>query len=348
MRILIEIGHPAHVHFFRRAIARLQRSGHRLVVLTRNKDITNQLLDEMGITYHCLSRPARGKWRMGMELLWRWLATTYYLLRYRIDRAVSISGITTGLPARLCGVPNAVFTDTEDANLSNYIAFPFATRIYTPEFFLKDLGSKQQRYAGLHELAYLQHFDFAAAALRRMKLGLPPRYFIIRLIANDALHDSDIQGIRVADVERLIQHLSSHGRVYVTSEGAPHPRLAPYRLQTPLVDIHAVLEGATLFIGESPTMAVESSLLGTPAFLLSQRCQRLGNMVGLEERHRLLRNFGTFGELEAALRQVGDFEQAKADWRYRAVHFRTGSCDMDELITQVMTGESQERAACVA
>jgi len=86
---------------------------------------------------------------------------------------VSISGISTSLPARLTGTPNITFTDTEDAVLSNRIAFPFTDKIYTPVFFLKNLGAKHRRYAGLHELAYLQRFDFHAAQETRRRIALP-------------------------------------------------------------------------------------------------------------------------------------------------------------------------------
>jgi len=348
MRILIEIGHPAHVHFFKRAISRLENHGHFVLVTTRNKDITNELLDRLNIPYHSLSRPSKKRAFLLLELAWRWLATCYFLLRYRISRSVSISGITTSLPSKICGISNLVFTDTEDAKISNWIAFPFADQVLTPDFYLADLGPKQIRYSGLHELAYLQDFDFEWAAAKRRTLGLPAKYFIIRMVKNDALHDWDIEGLSVPCVERLIDKLKPFGQVFVTSEGKIHPKLESYRLQTPLADIHAVLEGALLFIGESPTMAVESSLLGTPAFLMSQRSERLGNMVGLEKQYQLLRNFPTGQALEDAVAQVSDFAQLKEAWSERAANYRTTSCDMDDLIIDAIVGGSEGQLPCAA
>jgi predicted glycosyltransferase len=338
MNLLFEIGHPAHVHFFSRTIRRLQREGHDVSVVTRNKDITNSLLDGMGIPYECLSAPARGKVRMLRELAGRWAKTLGLIRRKKIDRAISISGITTSLPARVAGIGNVVFTDTEDAKISNKIAFPFADVICTPQFFLGDLGKKHHRYPGLHELAYLQHFDLEKAKETRRALGLPDRYVILRAVRNDALHDADIRGLSETDMRQLIDVFSHVGQVFLTCEGGAPASLKGYELKTPIEHIHAVLAGAEWFVGESPTMAVESSLLGTPAFLISQRASRLGNMINLEKEYHLLRNFSSWNEFRAFLKDHPDLGETKSAWGERARQYRQSQPDMDEYIRQVSLG----------
>ena len=44
MRIIINIGHPGHVHFYRNAILALEERGHEVLVTARAKDITYKLL----------------------------------------------------------------------------------------------------------------------------------------------------------------------------------------------------------------------------------------------------------------------------------------------------------------
>lgn len=44
MRILVDVGHPAHVHLFRNAIHIWQQHGHQVVVTARDRDITSHLL----------------------------------------------------------------------------------------------------------------------------------------------------------------------------------------------------------------------------------------------------------------------------------------------------------------
>lgn len=55
MRILVDVGHPAHVHLFRNAIHIWHQRGHRVVVTTRDKKVTSRLLSlycvDHGITW---------------------------------------------------------------------------------------------------------------------------------------------------------------------------------------------------------------------------------------------------------------------------------------------------------
>jgi predicted glycosyltransferase len=51
--------------------------------------------------------------------------------------------------------PNIIFTDSEFQHFNHRIAHPFATQVYTPACFWKDLGPKQRRYNGYHESAFL-------------------------------------------------------------------------------------------------------------------------------------------------------------------------------------------------
>ena len=44
MNILIDIIHPAHVHFFRHAISEFEKRGHKVAVTARQKDVTIELL----------------------------------------------------------------------------------------------------------------------------------------------------------------------------------------------------------------------------------------------------------------------------------------------------------------
>ena len=45
MRILIDINHPAHVHYFRNLIKIMIEKGHEFIVVNRDDKMINQLLD---------------------------------------------------------------------------------------------------------------------------------------------------------------------------------------------------------------------------------------------------------------------------------------------------------------
>ena len=62
MNILVDIGHPGHVHLFRIPIQNWSEHGHNVVVSIRERDIVGQLLKAYDIPYHVAST-ARYVWR---------------------------------------------------------------------------------------------------------------------------------------------------------------------------------------------------------------------------------------------------------------------------------------------
>ena len=64
-----------------------------------------------------------------------------------------------------------------------------------------------------------------------------------------------------------------------------------------LIDVvHHLLYYATLYLGESPTMASESALLGTPAILVSSWACKLGYIMELERKYDLIYSFSHYNE----------------------------------------------------
>jgi hypothetical protein len=75
MKFLFDIVHPAHVHFFKHVMTSLQRRGHELRIVAREKDVTNALLDRLGFAHETVGRSERkGLLSQGRELLRRDLA----------------------------------------------------------------------------------------------------------------------------------------------------------------------------------------------------------------------------------------------------------------------------------
>ena len=75
MRLLVEFSHPAQVHKFKHLLARLQNRGWAILVLSRDKDVLLDLLDETGLAHVCLSRARSGYLGMAFELLLREVRT---------------------------------------------------------------------------------------------------------------------------------------------------------------------------------------------------------------------------------------------------------------------------------
>ena len=51
MKVLFDLGHPAHVHYFKNLIELLQKHGHKVLVIARKKDVTQKLLKNYKIPY---------------------------------------------------------------------------------------------------------------------------------------------------------------------------------------------------------------------------------------------------------------------------------------------------------
>ena len=47
MRILFDLGHPAHVHYFKYLIKLLKKNGNQILIIAREKDVTHHLLETM-------------------------------------------------------------------------------------------------------------------------------------------------------------------------------------------------------------------------------------------------------------------------------------------------------------
>jgi uncharacterized protein len=297
LRLAVNITHPAHFHFFKNAIAGWQAQGHSVLILSRDKDLTLQLLDEAGWTHQCLSRVRSGMAGLALELVEHSAGVWRALGKHRSQAIAAIGGTLMVHAARLRGIPALVFYDTEHAKLSNQITYPFATRIYTPRCYRDDLGAKHQRYDGYQELAYLHPNRFTPDPAKLAAEGLQPGepFTFVRLVAWKSHHDTRDFGVK--DVYNVVRRLEQHGRVLISSEGALPDDLKQYERRGKVGDAHHVLAFARLLFGESATMASESAQLGVPSIFLSTSSR--GYTDELENRYQMVFNFNGERAIEA-------------------------------------------------
>ncbi len=273
MRVLIDIGHPAHVHFFKHAIALLEQRGHDVLITSRDKECALQLLDELGLTHTPLSTLKKGGLLgLGLELVRRNLALYKVVRRQRPDIMLAIGGVSIAQVGRLTGIPSLVFYDTENAKLQNALTYPFASCVIVPRCYETWLPAKRHvRYPGYHELAYLHPRRFQPDRKLAVEAGLDPQRdnFLLRLVSWQANHDVGEQGMDHTLSLRLVEKLRPLGRLFITSE-APLPEiLKPYAYRGRVADIHHLLAFCRMYLGESATMASEAAVLGVPALYIA-------------------------------------------------------------------------------
>lgn len=317
MNILVDVSHPAHVHFFRFAIGEWKQRGHAVKIVARDKDLTLALLDKYNLDYTCLSRARRGAAGLAMELVEHETRLLRMARAFHPEVMLNIGGTFIVHAGKVLRVPTIVFSDTEIAVTANRITYPFATAICTPSCYEHALGAKQVRYEGYQELAYTHPAWFRPNPDVLTELGLKAgeRLFVVRFINWQAGHDLRQSGFSLQGKRHLIDFLLQHGRVVVTSESELPPDLAQFQMQISPTKIHDLLAFSTLYIGESATMASESALLGTPFILVSPT--RRGYTDEEEKRYQLGCTFTPMEE-EAAIALAGKWilrENLDEEWQ---------------------------------
>jgi uncharacterized protein len=308
MKILIDITHPAHVHFFKNAARIWQYRGHEVKFVSRDKEITIQLLDELGIPHQALSKIRQGLLGLSFELIEHQSKLFAIAKRFQPDVMLNIGGTFIVHAGKLLGIKTCVFTDTEHAKLANSLTFPFANWIITPDCFLGELGKKQVRYKGYQELAYLHPNYFTPNMEVLFEHGLKPdeKFFIIRFISWGAAHDLGQQGFSGKDKINLVHQLENYGRVIITSEGPLPKILESNKIKISPTKIHDLLYYAFMYIGEGATMASEAAILGTPSVYINPLLS--GNLNELIDDYHLIYHFSEGG---TALKFVLDLADKK-------------------------------------
>ena len=272
MNILFVSGHPAQVHNFRNARAELIKDGHKVFWLTTPKDIATNLLDTYNIPYQRLRKPSKGliskAWAMARNVIWE----MRYLRRNKIDIAITRTCPYTTVAAKLCGVKHIIIDDTEHAAKKVKVLSNRADAVLVPECFWFQLRKDEIRFPGNIEIHYLHPKRFTPSPVWDL-LGIEPntQFAIVRFVKWDAWHDTQLVGGFTLDQKReLISRLHKHMRVFISSESELPSDLEPYRIHIPIERMHDVQAAASLFVGESATMASESVCLGTPAIYIDE------------------------------------------------------------------------------
>lgn len=325
MRLLVDVGHPAHVHLFRHLLARVRSENGALLVAARDKDVAIPLLRAYSFPYVTLSRAGSGRFlRNAYELSLRTARLLRIAQRFRPDALVGCSA-SFGLIGRLLRRPSFVFNEDDAVVVPLFakVAYPLATFIVTPDCLAhEDYGRRHLTYPGYHELAYLHpaHFAPDPATLRRLGLSPDEPYFVVRLVALRGHHDAQARGLSPELARRLVALLAEKGRVLISSESELAPDLEPFRFPLAPEALHDVLAFASLCIGDSQTLIAEAAVLGVPNLRCNSFVGRISYLEELEKRFGL--SVGVpVGEPERLVEQtrawLGDLPSVKAAWQAR-------------------------------
>lgn len=271
MRILIDIGHPAHIHYFRNLIEIMESNGHSFIITARNRKYVPELLDHYGLDYYL-----RGKG--SNNILGKLLnipITDYEIYKvaknFKPDIFLASKSIYIAHVSKLFKKPCIVISDTEVSDYEDKLALPFINSIITPNCFNKNFGEKHIRINTYFELNYLhrKYYSPNDKVLSYLGLGKYEKYIIVRFVKWGASHDVGQSGISFALKNKLVRELSKSFKVFVSSEGDLPEEFKTYQLNIPYYCMHDALAFTTLLVGEGATMASECAMLGTPAIYVN-------------------------------------------------------------------------------
>ncbi len=291
MRILIDILHPAHVHFFRNFYEVMDRRGHELTITARDKDRSVDLLEQYGLPYEQISVQKSGGVGLVTEMSQRTRSLMRIMDRFQPDVMTGIMGPSIALAGKIKKVPAVVFYDTEFARQTNWFVYPLAHSVVTPDCYQGNVRGTHRRYPGYHELAYLHPNRFTPDPAKLAGYGIEQgeQYSLVRFVSWQAVHDRRETGFTAAQKRNLVEILARHGRVLISSEAALPDDLVPLEVKGPVEDIHHLLAHAQMIVGESATMSSEAAVLGVPAVMIATTGR--GYTDDEERRYGLVRHF---------------------------------------------------------
>ena len=293
MKILVYMGHPAHFYLYKNTIKQLREDGHQVEILIKKKDILQSLLDNQGWEYHNILQEGRKDSKLGMliGMLKRAWRQNIFCAQFKPDILTGTS-VENSYIGKLRHIPVINCNEDDAAVVPLYakLSYPWANAILNP--IVCNSGkwdSKATKYPSYQELAYLHpnHFTADAKVVKGYGIDVTKPYFVMRFASLHAHHDNGIKGINTEIAERLVKILEPHGTIYITSERPLEPQFEKYRIRINPLDMHHVMAFASLYIGDSQTMAAEAGVLGVPFVRFNDFVGRIGYLRELEDVYEL-------------------------------------------------------------
>jgi len=271
MKILIDLGHPGHIHYFKNFIWQMEGRGHVFCLVARDKEVLQILLKEYNFDF--INRGKGGKSIFGKLL---YIIKADYIIwkianKFKPDLFLSFASTYAAHVSKIFGKPHIALDDTEHAKFELMMYMPFTESVLNPYCFRKELGQKQIYFDSFIELLYLNknYFKPNKKVLDLLGVKENEKYALIRFVSWDASHDINQKGLSIENKIDIAELLSKDMKVFISSEGQVPQEIKKYELSISPQFLHDVLYFATLYIGEGATTASEAALLGTPSIYIN-------------------------------------------------------------------------------
>jgi predicted glycosyltransferase len=270
MKVLIDIAHPAHVHYFRNFARIFEESGHSCLFTLRNKGIILSLAEYYKLSYKI--RSGEGNHYKLFYMIVSVINIWRFAKEFRPDIFVDMGTVFAAPVAFILRKPYIAFEDTEASWKTRLLHMPFTDVVITPNTFLKDLGKKHITFNSTMELMYL-HPELRGEKIiseeEKISEDLDKNIILLRFVSWDAHHDKGEKGISPDEKVKLVNLLSGKYEVVISSEGDLPASLRRYANKSAPSLIHDLISKSKYVITEGATMASESVVLGTPVIYVN-------------------------------------------------------------------------------
>ena len=330
MRILVDIGHPAHVHLFKNMAHEMIKKGHEFFFTVREGEQQAVLLEKNGFNYALIGIKRKGPVRKLLGIFTFSYKIFRIALRFKPDLFLSHGSMYAGYAAFLTGKKHIALEDT--GNMEQlFFSKPVSDVILSPQALQVDLGKKHIKYKGFHELAYLhpRRFKPDISVLGELNVKKGEKYVILRFISWNATHDKGQSGLSFNEKKALINELLKYGKVFISGEKPLPPELAQFALRIAPERLHHALFYASMYIGEGATTASECAMLGTPAIYISTISP---DTLGQQEKYGLVSSFSNSKGLIAKVNEFFDNPDLKNEFQHRRSKMLSENIDVTSLL----------------
>ncbi len=312
MRILIDIGHPAHVHVFKFLARELMNRGHEFHFTVRESENSGYLLEKFGYNFTSLGKKKKGSIKKLFGTIRFTLRICMVSRKFHPDMYLSHGSMYAGYAAFLFRKPHLALEDS--GNLEQLrLSVPVSDVIISPFILPVDFGHKHIRYDGYHEIMYLhpKYFTPDKDIFTYLKINSNEPYAILRFVSWSATHDRGQAGLSIDEKRKVINYLSQKLKVFISNENDLDSEFESFKIDIPPEKMHDALSFASIYIGEGATMASEAGILGTPSFYVSTipRCYNED-----QERYGTVFNFKSFDGLIEKIDKILGTPDIKAEW----------------------------------
>ncbi len=330
MKILVDIGHPAHVHLFKNLAHEMTGNGHEFFFTVREGESQAVLLEKYGFNYKVIGKKQKGPIRKILGIPTFSFKILKYARQFKADIFLSHGSMYAGYAALLAGKKHIALEDT--GNMEQlFFSKPVSDVILCPRSLKVNLGKKQIRYNGFHELAYLHpnRFKPDISVLKELDVKEGEPFVILRFVSWNATHDFRQSGLSYDQKTELINEILKFAKVFISSESSLPEDFEQYALRIAPERLHDALSYAFMYIGEGATTASECAMLGTPAIYISTISP---GTLEQQERYGLVTCIRNSGALIEKVNEIINMPDLKNEFQHRRTRMLSENIDVTSML----------------